>query len=82
MADQATISKWGNSLAIRIPQGVLKLAQLTEGDALNVELQQDGSILLRSPKKKYKLDDLVSQITKENRHSEVDWGKPVGKEAW
>jgi antitoxin MazE len=30
----------------------------------------------------YTLDELVDRITPENRHDEVDWGRPVGKEAW
>jgi antitoxin component of MazEF toxin-antitoxin module len=29
---------------------------------------------------KYRLDELVARITKKNRHREVDWGPPVGKE--
>ena len=28
------------------------------------------------------IEELVEQITPENRHKEVDWGKPVGKEVW
>ncbi len=28
------------------------------------------------------LQDLVGQITPENRHEETDWGKPKGKEVW
>jgi hypothetical protein len=26
--------------------------------------------------------DLVDQVTPENRHDEINWGKPVGKEVW
>ncbi len=28
----------------------------------------------------YQLDDLLSQITNENLHSKIDFGKPIGKE--
>ena len=28
----------------------------------------------------FTLEDILSGVTKENRHSEVDWGLPVGKE--
>jgi hypothetical protein len=28
------------------------------------------------------LDALVARITPENRHPEVDWGEPRGKEIW
>ena len=28
------------------------------------------------------LEELLDKITPENRHEEVDWGPPVGKEVW
>ena len=31
-------------------------------------------------KKEYSLEELVKAITPQNRHSEVDFGRPVGKE--
>ncbi len=30
--------------------------------------------------KKYNLEELISQVTPENRHEETDWGAPVGKD--
>ena len=33
-------------------------------------------------KRRYKLDELVAGITPDNRHEEIDWGPPVGNEAW
>jgi hypothetical protein len=32
--------------------------------------------------RKESLDDLLSRVTDENRHPEVDFGPPVGKEVW
>jgi hypothetical protein len=34
------------------------------------------------PTPRYDLDDLLQQITPENRHEIVSWGNPVGKEVW
>ena len=42
------IAKWGNSLALRIPQYLLKEANLTEGDFLSASLAPDGTIVLRT----------------------------------
>jgi antitoxin MazE len=42
------IAKWGNSLALRIPQHLLKEANLTEGDFLTASLAPDGTIVLRT----------------------------------
>jgi antitoxin MazE len=82
MRNQTTLAKWGNSLAVRIPQSIAKEAGLNEGDFLALGLGGDGSIVLRSTRKKYELSDLVSRITPKNRHRETDWGRPQGKEAW
>ena len=82
MRNETTVSKWGNSLAVRIPQGIAKQAHIGEGDSLALALQRDGSILLRSTRRRYRLSELVAQITPRNRHRETDWGAPVGEESW
>jgi antitoxin MazE len=82
MRDETTVSKWGNSLAVRIPQAIAKQAHLNEGDSLALSLDRDGSIVLRSTRRKYELSELVSAITPRNRHRETDWGKPQGEESW
>jgi antitoxin MazE len=76
------IQKWGNSLAVRLPKSVVQQKSLTEGEGVSVDVK-DGIIVIEQLKKpKYTLDELVSQITPENRHDEIDWGRPVGKEVW
>lgn len=75
------IGKWGNSLAVRLPGAYAKDLGLSEGTELEVSVVDDG-LLLRLPKKEYTLEELVAQITKENRHAETDWGQAVGREGW
>ena len=75
------IGKWGNSLAIRIPGPYAKDLDLKEGMELDVSLVE-GAMLLRPAPKQYTLEELVSQITPENRHEETDWGEAVGRESW
>jgi antitoxin MazE len=82
MPNDSLVSKWGNSLAVRIPRAIVKEARLAEGDRLSLDVTNDGSIVLRSARRKYALAELVSQITPKNRHRETNWGKPAGKEAW
>jgi antitoxin MazE len=81
MRNQTTVSKWGNSLAVRIPQSIAKEARLNEGDCLALDLDRDGSIVLRATRRKYELSELVSRITPKNRHGETDWGQPQGNES-
>ena len=82
MRNETTISKWGNSLAVRIPRAIVKQARLSEGECLAIDLDRDGSIVLRSARRTYELSDLVSRITSGNRHRETDWGPPQGEESW
>lgn len=77
---QLAISKWGNSLAVRLPAHVLRSAQLDEGATVEVEVK-DGTIVLTPTRKKLKLADLL-QGEAEIRRGEHDWGKPEGDEVW
>ena len=78
----ARVSKWGNSLAIRIPRAVAKEARLNEGDRLALDFARDGCIILRPTHRKYELAELVSRITSRNRHRETDWGPAQDRESW
>jgi len=82
MRSESTISKWGNSLAVRIPLAIAKQASLGEGDSVTLSLEPDGGIILRPARRKYELSDLVARITAKNRHRETDWGRPQGEESW
>lgn len=82
MRSETTVSKWGNSLAVRIPQAIVKGARLSEGDCLALDLGRDGSIVLRAARRRYELSELVSRITPKNRHRETDWGEAQGEESW
>jgi antitoxin MazE len=82
MPNETQVSKWGNSLAVRIPQAIVRDARLAEGDRLSLDMADDGSIVLRSRHRKYSLDRLVAEIKPKNLHSETDWGAPQGKESW
>ena len=69
------VAKWGNSLAVRIPQALAEQAQLDEGAEVEVSVE-GGSLSIRRRPRRYTLDELVDQITPENRHEETDWGEP------
>jgi len=47
-----------------------------------VDVDGPGVVTIRKPQHEPTLEDLVQRITSENRHSEIDWGPPVGKELW
>jgi antitoxin MazE len=76
---KAQIVKWGNSLAVRIPKDIAEQARMKEGDSVMLKAAK-GRIELRRAKKIPSLEELVAQITPENRHPETDWGPDVGHE--
>lgn len=76
-----TISKWGNSLALRIPATVAEQAGFAEGTAVQFEVERGKLVVSRTPAR-YSLKELVERITPANRHNLADWGKPAGKEVW
>lgn len=76
---KAQVVKWGNSLAVRIPKAVAEQARMKEGDAILIKAAR-GRIELRPAVRIPTLQELVAQITPENRHAETQWGPDVGKE--
>ena len=75
------IKKWGNSLALRISNTIVKEYNLKENDDVKIELT-NNKIIIEPIKKEKSLEELLSLITPDNLHSETKTGKPVGKEVW
>lgn len=47
----ATVSKWGNSLGIRVPSDITAATGLNDGDKVEITSRRDGSIIIRKKKK-------------------------------
>jgi antitoxin MazE len=77
--------KWGNSLAVRVPSAFARELGASEGKRAEMTVE-DGTLIIKMAKprrrRRYRLEDLIDGITEENRHSELDWGQPVGNETW
>lgn len=73
------MTKWGNSLGVRIPAAVAETIKIHDGSLVEIDLQGDKVIIWRKP---YTLQELLDGITEENLHSETYWGPPVGQEEW
>ena len=77
---KSTVQKWGNSLAVRIPKSFATEIDLSQGAEIDVTLFENKIQIEPIQKKKVTLDELLGKVTRENIHSEVDTGAPVGKE--
>jgi antitoxin MazE len=78
----AIVAKWGNSLAIRIPQNLAKEIHLAEGAEIDLGIVDGNLVVKPRTQKRYSLDELVNAITPENLHGEIDSGAAVGNEFW
>ena len=76
------VTKWGNSLGIRIPSPIAKQVHLEEGTNVRLTVVDDSLVIQPERKKKYTLDELLEGMTPDNFHAEVDMGEPVGNEVW
>lgn len=72
-----TAQKWGNSLGIRIPKEAAEKIGIEQGTELELHVIGENTITLKPKKtrKKYTLEQLLSEITLENRHEEIEFGK-------
>ena len=76
------IQKWENSLALRIPKSFADEAWLEQDSSVEVSLKDGKLVIAPGAKSRPTLRQLLAQITKDNRHSEVDTGPAVGSEVW
>jgi antitoxin MazE len=76
------VQKWGNSYAVRIPKPLAQETGLGPDSMVDLVLD-NGNVVIRPVRPpRFTLRRLLAGITKENLHSETDWGRPMGKEIW
>jgi antitoxin MazE len=76
---RARVSKWGNSLAIRLPQAAVKSLHVHEGEQVELSIREDR-LEIRAARPRYRLADLLREITPDNQPEAMDF-PPVGDEA-
>ena len=78
---RAKAQKWGNSLAVRIPKVIADQAGVREHDELEIEVA--AQVIRMKPRRREPgLAELLRQVTPDNLHGEVSFGRPKGREAW
>jgi antitoxin MazE len=82
---KVAFQKWGNSLALRVPKAFADEIGASDGRAAEMSVS-NGKLVIevtrRRRKRRYAIDELVADITPDNRHEEIGWGPPLGNEAW
>lgn len=76
------ISKWGNSLALRIPAPFAEETGIGSGSEVDLALDDGRLVITPRRVRSYALDELLEAVTEDNLHREIDTGAPHGGEAW
>jgi antitoxin MazE len=74
---KVTISKWGNSSAIRLPKAALEELGLKQGDTVDLTVENGKAVLQPARPKKITLEWIISETKRlgpENAPETVDWG--------
>lgn len=77
---EVTIRQWDNGVGVRIPAGILAKLNLTSERRVDIRAEAGKIIIEPILDNQETLDKLLSQITPNNLHDEIDFGQPVGKE--
>ena len=78
---QTVVRKWGNSLALRLPQHLVTNLKLNEGAAVSLSIE-GNALVVKPARKTCSLAELLKDHKPEHNHTEAVWGKPTGKEVW
>ena len=76
---RASISKWGNSLAVRLPRGIAGTLDLAEGAAVDLTVEE-GRIVITPARPSLRLSDMLARFELHHRHDADDGGPDVGAE--
>jgi antitoxin MazE len=80
-SQRSKIARWGNSLAVRIPQDAAQALGLTEGSEVSVTMKGQ-TLAIRRMRRTITLDELLQGVTPKSAGGEIDAGPPVGRESW
>ena len=75
------VQKWGNSLALRIPKSYAVETKTENGSTVEMAVRNGAIIVKPVIKENLTFDEMLANITEENLHTEIDFGKPEGAES-
>jgi antitoxin MazE len=76
---QVTLTKWGNSLGLRVPRDLAARLGLSEGARVDIEASDDGRIIVTRSRRRFTLDELLADMTPGREHPLED-DRPAGSE--
>jgi len=78
---RATVKKWGNSAAVRMPVAIMAEARLEIDQPVELRVEAGRVVIEPVATPEFSLDDLLAGVTAENLHEEASFGPRKGREA-
>ena len=76
-----TVKKWGNSQAIRLPKAITESLDIKENE--NVEITvRDDEIVIKKIRRHKSFEERMAGYNGDYDFTELDTGKPMGKEVF
>ncbi len=76
---QVRLSKWGNSLGLRLPKALAEHIGASEGQKVNI-VAVGPRLIIEPAAPTYRMADLLANMTSEAMRSTFDWGGDKGRE--
>jgi antitoxin MazE len=76
---QVQVTRWGNSLGVRLPKDLAQGLGIGEGSRVEMRVER-GRIVISVARPVYTLDELLVGMTPEAMHEAFDWGEDRGRE--
>ena len=76
----ATVQRWGNSLALRVPKPLAAELGLQPGSEVRITVEAGRLVVAPERPRRTALAELLARCTPENRPETVEFGPPVGRE--
>jgi antitoxin MazE len=80
MNAHASFSKWGHSIALRIPAAFARELNVADGKVAQITVKGGSLVVTPVPGPVYTLDGLLAGMTPENAHGEITATTAVGNE--
>jgi antitoxin MazE len=68
---RARVSRWGNSLAIRLPKAAVASLRVREGEPVDLVIEGE-TLMIRAGRPHYTLDELVAAMRPEDEPEVLD----------
>lgn len=76
------VQKWGNSLALRIPKSFADEIGLGQNSTIQLMIKEGALVVTPERETKWRLEELLEKVTKDNIHHEWESGSAQGDEVW